>query len=172
MSVQRSIKQTIYTTPRRNKGWWGTGISVFSLSRKWTAGQAEVACFQATGPILKVLHTSRQWHYSKHTLMDTGLKPHSARLPGVLLSDDTPVNNSPDAHARRWRQWTENRDTAASHKTGPPPAVFQAPKFISVYCVPVFHAAQPLISSRELYGRLVTPRRFLSCNSLFAREWP
>ncbi|CAD1479668.1 unnamed protein product, partial [Heterotrigona itama] len=56
---------------------------------------------QATGPILKVLRTSRGSDIIPSTrLMDTGLKPHSTRHPGVLLSDDTSVNNSPGAHTQ------------------------------------------------------------------------
>lgn len=112
-------------------------ISVFSLGRKWTTGRARRNRFQATGSILKVLHTSREWHYSKHTLVGTGLKPHSPRRPGVLLSDDTPVNNSPGAHTQRWRRWTENRDTTATHKTGPPPTVFHPPEIYLGLLVPV-----------------------------------
>lgn len=110
-------------------------ISVFSLGRKWTTVRARRNRFQATGSILKVLHTSREWHYSKHTLVGTGLKPHSTRRPGVLLSDDTPVNNSPGAHTQRWRRWTENRDTTATHKTGPPPTVFHPPEiYLGLLC--------------------------------------
>lgn len=46
--------------------------------------------------------------------MDTGLKPHSVRRPRVLLSDDTPVNNSPGAHT--------HRDDARGRKIAIPPA--------------------------------------------------
>lgn len=113
----------------RPEGWgW-----LASLSREMNGRLRRGTRFQATGPILKVLHTSRQRHYSKHTLMDTSLKPHSPRRPGVLLSDDTPVNNSPGPglHSDDARGRKIVIPAAAAHKTALRVRCFPAPENLS-----------------------------------------
>lgn len=55
---------------------------------------------------------------------DTSRKSHSARYPGVLLSDDMPVNNSPGSCSAMTFAETRNRDIVIRADARDPYSVF------------------------------------------------
>lgn len=101
------------------------------------AGLGEGRGSRPRGRSLKFFIQAGRRHYSTHTLVDTGLKPHSPRRPGVLLSDDTPVNNSPGAHTAMTPGGREIVIPRLPHKTGLRPLFSSNQKFISAYCAPL-----------------------------------
>lgn len=76
-------------------------------------------------------------YYCKHGSMDTGLKPHSVRRPGVLLSDDTPVNNSPSVHTAMTPGGRKIVIPRLPHKTALLSLFSTNQKFISASCAPI-----------------------------------